>query len=144
MDSLSASCIIELDVASVTVSSRVIWISVLRASAVVRGCPDCYAGFTWLLVARALPCWMSRASSGWQPDYFVCVARLTRFIKWINALCIHTLYASQDTLLSRARLTSFVQPLSQLRAQANASCIQFKTRQGNFWSLHKEVVLILI
>ena len=41
MDSLFTQCIIELNVASVTVSSRVIQLSVVRASAVVRVSPDC-------------------------------------------------------------------------------------------------------
>ena len=42
--------------------------------------PDCLAAFARLLVVRASPSCMSRASSGWLPDYFVRVARLTRYI----------------------------------------------------------------
>ena len=34
--------------------------------------------------------------------------------------------------------------LGQVRARAKVSCIQFKTRQGNFRSARKEVVLILV
>ena len=57
---------------------------------------------------------------------------------------MHPYFVSQDTLASRTRLTSFVQPLGQVRARVKVSCIQFKTRLGNFWSARKEVVLILI
>ena len=57
---------------------------------------------------------------------------------------MHPYFASQDTLALRARLTSFVYPLGQVRARAKVSCIQFKTLQGNFRSARKEVVLILI
>ena len=35
-------------------------------------------------------------------------------------------------------------PIGQVRARAKVSCIQFKTRQGNFRSAPKEVVLILV
>ena len=54
--------------------------AVVRASAVVRVSPDCQAAFAWLLVVRASPCWMSRATYGWLPDYLVQIARLTRYI----------------------------------------------------------------
>ena len=54
--------------------------AVVRASAVVRVSPDCQAAFARLLVARASPCWMSRASSGLLPDYLVHIARLTSYI----------------------------------------------------------------
>ena len=77
MDSLSAQCIIELDVASVTVSS----LSSLRR----RSCSclltvrlpsnDCLSR-----VLRQAGSWTSRASSGWLPDYLVRIARLTRYI----------------------------------------------------------------
>ena len=43
---------------------------------------------------------------------------------------------------SVARMTSFVQLLGQLRARAKRSCIQFKTRQGNFWFAHNVVYKI--
>ena len=51
-------------------------------------------------------------------------------------------FASQDTLLSRALLIRFVQPLGQVRAREKVSCIQCKTCQGNFWSARKEVCCI--
>ena len=57
---------------------------------------------------------------------------------------MHPYFASQDTLASRARLNSFVQPLGQARARAKVSCIQFKTHHGSFRSVRKEVVLIII
>ena len=41
---------------------------------------------------------------------------------------MHPYFASQDTLASRARLNSFVQPLGQARSRAKVSCIKFKTR----------------
>ena len=70
------------------------------------------------------------------------------------------LFCMQDTLLlaggciafkaecAQAKvscLQGFVQPLGRMRAGAKLSCInvQFKTRQGNFRSARKEVVLIL-
>ena len=57
---------------------------------------------------------------------------------------MHPYFASHDTQAPRARLTSFVKPSGQVRARAEVSCIHFKTRQGNFRSARKEVVLILI
>ena len=52
---------------------------------------------------------------------------------------MHPYFVSQGNLASRARSTSFVQPLGQVRARAKASCIHFKTRQGNFRSACKEI-----
>ena len=57
---------------------------------------------------------------------------------------MHPYFASQETLASRARLTSFVQLLGHVRARVKVSCIQFKTRHGNFRSERKEVMLILV
>ena len=70
-------------------SACVAYLAVMRAS------PDCWAGFTRLVVARASsgwlllitglgvlcasPGWMSRALSGWVPDCYVRVSRLTRY-----------------------------------------------------------------
>ena len=49
MASLSASCFIELNVASVSGSYLVFELSVVRASAVVRASTDCLAGFSCFL-----------------------------------------------------------------------------------------------
>ena len=66
---------------------------------------------------------------------------VTRVI-WLAACCktdilmdqclMYPYFALQYTLAPRARSTSFVEPLGQVHARAKASCIQFKTRQGNF------------
>ena len=94
-------------------------------SAVVCVSPDCQAAFARLLVARASPSWMS---SGWQPDYLVRAARLTRYINGpmpdASILCIAR-YPSVAHALDQLSL-------GQVRARAKVSCIQFKTRQGNF------------
>ena len=57
---------------------------------------------------------------------------------------MHPYFASQDTIAPRARLTSFVQPLGQVRARAKLSCIKFKTCHENFRSARIEVVLTLV
>ena len=40
----------------------------------------CRVSVIGLCVACASPCWMSRASYGWLPEYLVRVARLTIYI----------------------------------------------------------------
>ena len=75
MDSLSAQCIIELDVASVTVSSSLRRLSCSCLLTVRLPSNDCLSR-----VLRQAGSWTSRASSGWLPDYLVRIARLTRYI----------------------------------------------------------------
>ena len=41
----------------------------------------------------------------------------------IYTCLMHPYFASQDTLASRTRLTSFVQPLGQARARVKVSCM---------------------
>ena len=78
-------------------------------------------------------------------------ARLTSFVQPLGQVCI------QDTLSSRAALglpaafrpsasreQRYLAYKGQVRARAKVSCIQFKTRQGNFRSARKEVVFILV
>ena len=65
------------------------------------------------------------------PDYILHIARLTRQVS-------HFFF-----FVERAVDLAF-QPLGRVRTRAKVSCIQFKTRQGNFRSARKEVVLILI
>ena len=79
---------------------------------------ECHSSFAVLGVTRIL--WLE------------CLVRVARLPRYINGVMP---YAS---MLCIARYPSVA------RNQAKVSCIQFKTRQGNVWSPHKEVVLIRV